>query len=722
MSASKGAKAKSKDAPKEVKQVKKDTIKVANSNVEADAPLKKPRKRAAKAEDGPSKPDAREKEKPARKAKTGKAKESEASEIVATEPQVEVDVAGVEPVKTTAGKKGKATKEDKPNATAPKTKEPASGKKTTKAKASKAKEDSEDASASKQLTDSLETAIQVAPNGVEEGMPSIEEASKNLLDAAKEVAAGAFKKAEAIVVEQPAQKKEPKSKKRKATEETDVAAAVTEADAPSPATTTKKQKKNKATAGSAVTSIRDRVSSFLSTIGDAVGAKSIADDVVGVAEDAVEAKIEDEKKEKSKASGRKGKGKVETPAVEKNGDDGDEDEWEPDDQTASLIRGFSESDGEDEDSGDEGFKDGKALPKPPGKLTKKLKAANSGVDNSEESGVIYIGRIPRGFHEHEMFSYFSQFGNVRRLRLSRSKKSGRSKHYAFLEFDSGEVAKIVADTMNNYLLFGHLLKCCIISKEQVHPNLWVGANKRFKAVPWARIEGRKLAQPQGRSQWDKRVEKENERRQKKAAMLKDVMGYEVEFPSVEGTASVPKKNKKTKAIEAPKDKEAEEKTIVVAEDGEEGAVVVNEEVKSTKEKKGGKKKEEKAIKDDSKPAKTPKAAKEAPQKKEKVTKDDAKPAKAPKVAKEASAKKEKAKGDDVKPAKAPAKKEKAEKATSKVTKTPKTKAKATAAEEAKAEGLTPSSSKRTPKPSKRALEAQEFEATAPRKTKKAKKE
>ena len=58
MSASKGAKAKSKDTPKEAKQAKKDTIKVANSNVEADAPAKKPRKRAAKSEDEASKPDA----------------------------------------------------------------------------------------------------------------------------------------------------------------------------------------------------------------------------------------------------------------------------------------------------------------------------------------------------------------------------------------------------------------------------------------------------------------------------------------------------------------------------------------------------------------------------------------------------------------------------------------------------------------------------------------
>lgn len=74
-------------------------------------------------------------------------------------------------------------------------------------------------------------------------------------------------------------------------------------------------------------------------------------------------------------------------------------------------------------------------------------------------GVIYLGRIPHGFYEEQMKEYFSQFGEITRLRLSRNKKTGRSKHFAFLEFKNAEVAKIVADTMDNYLLFGHLLKC-----------------------------------------------------------------------------------------------------------------------------------------------------------------------------------------------------------------------------------------------------------------------
>lgn len=62
-------------------------------------------------------------------------------------------------------------------------------------------------------------------------------------------------------------------------------------------------------------------------------------------------------------------------------------------------------------------------------------------------------------------------------------KTGSSKHYGFVEFDSSSVAQIVAETMDNYLLMGHILKCKMIPKEKVHPELWVGANKKWKVIP-----------------------------------------------------------------------------------------------------------------------------------------------------------------------------------------------------------------------------------------------
>lgn len=80
---------------------------------------------------------------------------------------------------------------------------------------------------------------------------------------------------------------------------------------------------------------------------------------------------------------------------------------------------------------------------------------------------------------------------------------------------SKAVAEITADTMNNYLLMGHILQCHVsplslrghisrrrshisnqpnillfqlVPQEKLHPDLWVGANKKWRRVPAARIE------------------------------------------------------------------------------------------------------------------------------------------------------------------------------------------------------------------------------------------
>ncbi|KAJ6544802.1 hypothetical protein DFH09DRAFT_928174, partial [Mycena vulgaris] len=104
-----------------------------------------------------------------------------------------------------------------------------------------------------------------------------------------------------------------------------------------------------------------------------------------------------------------------------------------------------------------------------------------------DRGVLFLGRIPHGFYEDQLKAYFSQFGTITRLRVSRNKKTGQSKHYGFLEFDSSSVAQIVAETMDNYLLMGHIMRCKVIPKAEVHPELWVGANRKWRPVPQVRV-------------------------------------------------------------------------------------------------------------------------------------------------------------------------------------------------------------------------------------------
>ncbi|CAM1509451.1 Fc.00g031900.m01.CDS01 [Cosmosporella sp. VM-42] len=232
-------------------------------------------------------------------------------------------------------------------------------------------------------------------------------------------------------------------------------------------------------------------------------------------------------------------------------------------------------DSEDEDitNGDSLFKPGQDVGKIP-KVSKKDKKAAK--DSDGESGVIYIGRIPHGFYEHEMRQYFEQFGPIKKLRLSRNKKTGASKHFAFVEFNESSAAEIVAKTMNNYLLFGHILKCKIIPKDQVREGLFKGANRRFKKVPWNKMAGSRLEKPLTESAWANKVEKEQSKRAKKAAKLKEI-GYEFEVPEIKAVpapAAIEPVEAEVKAIEdVPAEKEEEEKTIEAVEVTEIKAVI-----------------------------------------------------------------------------------------------------------------------------------------------------
>lgn len=104
-----------------------------------------------------------------------------------------------------------------------------------------------------------------------------------------------------------------------------------------------------------------------------------------------------------------------------------------------------------------------------------------------KKGVIYIGRIPHGFHEQQMKTYFSQFGDIVNLCVARNKQ-GNLKHFGFIEFADYETAKVAQETMNNYLLAGHQLKVDMVdtSEKDVFKN-----PRKYKAVPWRQINQKK---------------------------------------------------------------------------------------------------------------------------------------------------------------------------------------------------------------------------------------
>lgn len=101
--------------------------------------------------------------------------------------------------------------------------------------------------------------------------------------------------------------------------------------------------------------------------------------------------------------------------------------------------------------------------------------------------MLYFGRLPKSFIEPALRSYLTQFGDVLRLRLSRNKRTGASKHYAFVEFADADVARIVRETMDGYLIDGRLMQVRDVPAEKVHPTLWVGAGASWRKVPKDRV-------------------------------------------------------------------------------------------------------------------------------------------------------------------------------------------------------------------------------------------
>ncbi|KAI8362008.1 hypothetical protein B0O80DRAFT_380109, partial [Mortierella sp. GBAus27b] len=225
-------------------------------------------------------------------------------------------------------------------------------------------------------------------------------------------------------------------------------------------------------------------------------------------------------------------------------DNSDDDDDQPLMDDKALLKDIDSS--ADEDSSDDETEEDKAAMKEDtfaslkDEITLNPKAAAA---DKNTTGVVYLGRIPHGFYEEQMEAYFSQFGSVLRLRLSRNKKTGHSKHYAFIEFSSEEVADIVADTMNNYLLFGHLLKCKRLQSSQIHPALFQGANKKFKTIPWLKISKEKHNAEKSPEQV-KNIKKNLLRNEAAKRAKLEKMGIDYDFPGYK--ASVQEKPKHIK--------------------------------------------------------------------------------------------------------------------------------------------------------------------------------
>jgi len=142
-----------------------------------------------------------------------------------------------------------------------------------------------------------------------------------------------------------------------------------------------------------------------------------------------------------------------------------------------------------------------------------------------------------GMHACMHAGFFSQFGKLTRVRLSRNKKTGASKHYAFLEFLHADVAKIAAEAMDGYFMFSQKLSVKLVPVEKIHPRLFQAPKGRFKNIPWATIERKrhdKDLSPEELARRVARAIKKDRARQKKIAEA----GIDYEYPELASLKSV----------------------------------------------------------------------------------------------------------------------------------------------------------------------------------------
>jgi len=208
-----------------------------------------------------------------------------------------------------------------------------------------------------------------------------------------------------------------------------------------------------------------------------------------------------------------------------------------------------EEESSSEEEGENKLQEIKIIGDAPTKKTKDLKSAKESSNNSKQvlSSVLYIGHLPVGFEESEIRGFFRQFGSVENVKVSRSKKTGRSKGYGFLKFTDPEVAKIATEAMNGYFLLEKRIICQIVPLEKIHSNLF--PKKAFRMINFSSINKDQVNRKRSAEEWSKLTKQQAVRENKKRQKLK-ALGIDYDFPNCMATshAQVDKKNSKKSSV------------------------------------------------------------------------------------------------------------------------------------------------------------------------------
>ena len=113
------------------------------------------------------------------------------------------------------------------------------------------------------------------------------------------------------------------------------------------------------------------------------------------------------------------------------------------------------------------------------KVQDKSDPTQSGQRVSKKTqAVLRVARLPKEFGEKELRQFFGQFGQINKLKLSRSKKTGRSRGYGYLQYELPEIAQIAAEASHNYFIAGKPLIVEHMNPEAVLPSHLKGWNKK----------------------------------------------------------------------------------------------------------------------------------------------------------------------------------------------------------------------------------------------------
>ena len=211
------------------------------------------------------------------------------------------------------------------------------------------------------------------------------------------------------------------------------------------------------------------------------------------------------------------------------------------------------------------------------KLTKRFNKLRIKSEDLKSKGIVYIGHLPKGFEEEELKKFFTQFGDVSKVRLSRSKKTARSKGYAFLEFGDKEIADIAVKTMKGYLMFGKQIDCHLV--DTPHKDTFKHGNREWNFVPNQLIFRNKknLEHEKTPEQRAARVTGLLEKEKEKRTRLKE-LGIDYEFSGYKALVDAKMATKPAKKAVK------EEKHVKKAEEPKSEKKVVEEEPKRSKSK------------------------------------------------------------------------------------------------------------------------------------------